>query len=80
MELITLHRPRGCCYVEIIGNAGCYSRFFTERGTVTLGEDSSLADALCEEVQSISSSQRAAMIEAPPQWGDDEQPFNLDFP
>ena len=80
MELMTLHRSAGCQYVEIFGRGSCYSRFFTEHGTVTLSEDSSVVDALCEEVQSISSSQRAAKIEAPPQWGDDEQSFNLDFP
>lgn len=50
MELLTLHRPAGCSYVEIMGRGGCYSRFFREEGTVVLGAKSSVVAALYDEV------------------------------
>lgn len=50
MELLTLHRPAGCSYVEIIGRGGCYSRFFRDDGTIVLGAKSSVVAALYDEV------------------------------
>ncbi len=49
MELLTLHRPAECSYVEIMGRGGCYSRFFRDEGTVVLGASSSVVTALYDE-------------------------------
>ena len=50
MELLTLHLPAECSYVEIMGRGGCYSRFFRDEGTVVLGASSSVVTALYDEV------------------------------
>lgn len=50
MELLTLHRPAGCSYVEIMGRGGYYSRFFRDDGMIVLGAKSSVVVALYEEV------------------------------
>ena len=50
MELLTLHRPVGCSYVEIVGRGGCYSGFFRGNGTIVLSAKSSVVAALYEEV------------------------------
>ncbi len=49
MELLTLHRPAGCSYVEIMGRGGSYSRFFRDDGTIVLGAQSSVVAALYNE-------------------------------
>lgn len=50
MELLTLHRPAECSYVEIMGRGGSYSRFFRDDGTIVLGAKSSVVAALYDEV------------------------------
>ena len=50
MELLTLHRPAGCSYVEIMGRGCSYSRLFREEGTVVLGAMPSVMAALYDEV------------------------------
>lgn len=55
MELLTLHRPAGCSYVEIMGRGGCYSRYFNDSSVIVFGAKSSVPDALFEaaRVQSL---------------------------
>lgn len=55
MELLTLHRPVGFSFVEIMGRGGCYSRFFRDGRMIVLGAKSSVATAFYEEacVQSL---------------------------
>ena len=48
MELLTLHRPAGCSYVEIMGRGGCYSRSFDGASVIVFGAESSVPIALFE--------------------------------
>ena len=50
MELLTLYRPAGFSYVEIMGRGGCYSRFFRDDRMIVLGAKSAVATAFYEEV------------------------------
>ena len=54
MELMTLYRPAGCSYVEIMGRGGCYSRFFSNDRMIVLGAKSSVPITLYEEVRARS--------------------------
>ncbi len=54
MELLTLHRPAGCSYVEIMGRGGCYSRYFDGASVIVFGAESSVPIALFEAARTQS--------------------------
>ncbi len=54
MELLTLHRPAGCSYVEIMGRGGCYSRYFNGASVVVFGAEYSVPIALFEAARTQS--------------------------
>lgn len=59
MELLTLHRPAGCSYIEIMGRGGCYSRYFSGESVIVLGAKSSVPVALFEAAHAQSLEIRA---------------------
>jgi hypothetical protein len=59
MELLTLHRPAGCSYVEIMGRGGCYSRYFDGASVIVFGAESSVPIALFEAARTQSLEIRA---------------------
>ena len=54
MELLTLHRPAECSYVEIMGRGGCYSRYFNGASVIVFGAESSVPIALFEAARAQS--------------------------
>lgn len=59
MELLTLHRPAGCSYVEIMGRGGCYSRYFSGESVIVFGAKSSVPVALFEAAHAQSLEMKA---------------------
>jgi hypothetical protein len=59
MELLTLHRPAECSYIEIMGHGGCYSRYFNDSSVLVFGAKSSVPAALFEAARAQSLEMRA---------------------